>query len=269
MKVDRKKCENIFAAYTEHYNAADPKIKLKIDHTYRVAALSERIARSLKLSGEQVDLAWLIGLLHDIGRFEQIRRYGTFSDAKSIDHARFGVALLYGEDAKSLTDTGLLEQYVPEDCTDRERMLIRKVIENHSAYRIETGLDPEMEQFCHIIRDADKIDILRVSYETGIEAIYDVTTEQLLQDTVTEEVMQAFSEKHAVLRKYKKTSVDHIVGHISLVFELVYPESNLAVQEQGYLDKLLAFSSKNPMTQKQFMQLRKIVQEYFSGRHFS
>ena len=32
-----------------------------------------------------VDLAWLIGLLHDVGRFEQLKRYGTFIDSQSID----------------------------------------------------------------------------------------------------------------------------------------------------------------------------------------
>ena len=55
--------------------ASDEKIKLKIDHTYRVAGLCQRIAESLGLSEPDVDIAWLLGMLHDIGRFEQIRRF--------------------------------------------------------------------------------------------------------------------------------------------------------------------------------------------------
>ena len=35
-----------------------------------VLSLSTEIAKSLNLSDEEVDLASLIGLLHDIGRFE-------------------------------------------------------------------------------------------------------------------------------------------------------------------------------------------------------
>ena len=54
------------------------RVKLKIDHTYRVAALCARIAQSLALPPEDVDLAWLSGILHDVGRFEQLRRYNTF-----------------------------------------------------------------------------------------------------------------------------------------------------------------------------------------------
>ena len=42
MTLDRLHARQAFAAYTSHYNAADPKVKLKIDHTYRVAALCVR-----------------------------------------------------------------------------------------------------------------------------------------------------------------------------------------------------------------------------------
>lgn len=59
MTLDRLHARQAFAAYTSHYNATDPKVKLKIDHTYRVAALCERIANSLALPPQDVDLAWL------------------------------------------------------------------------------------------------------------------------------------------------------------------------------------------------------------------
>lgn len=41
MIIDRERVKNTFAEYTSGYNATDPKIKLKIDHTYRVAELCE------------------------------------------------------------------------------------------------------------------------------------------------------------------------------------------------------------------------------------
>ena len=97
MIIDRKNVEDTFKKYTDNYDTSDEKIKLKVDHTYRVAALSERIAISLGLDKADTDLAWLIGMLHDIGRFEQLKNYGTFSDADSIDHAHYGVELLLDE----------------------------------------------------------------------------------------------------------------------------------------------------------------------------
>ena len=104
MIIDRERVKNTFAEYTSGYNATDPKIKLKIDHTYRVAELCELIARDLKLDEYETDVAWLTGMLHDVGRFEQIRRYNTFNDAQSVDHANFGANLLFKE--------GLIDTYV-------------------------------------------------------------------------------------------------------------------------------------------------------------
>ena len=77
MIIDRERVKNTFAEYTSGYNATDPKIKLKIDHTYRVAELCELIARNLKIDEYETDVAWLTGMLHDVGRFEQIKRYNT------------------------------------------------------------------------------------------------------------------------------------------------------------------------------------------------
>lgn len=94
MKLDRDKAGKAFGNYVAQYNAKDEKVKLKIDHTYRVAALCEQIAQSISLSSDDVDIAWFSGLLHDVGRFEQLRRFGTFNDAQSIDHAMYGAEIL-------------------------------------------------------------------------------------------------------------------------------------------------------------------------------
>ena len=269
MIIDRKKVKNVFKEYTDNYDTSDEKIKLKVDHTYRVAALSERIARSLGLGDDDTNLAWLIGMLHDIGRFEQLKNYGTFSDAESIDHAHYGVELLFEDGliekfvsenaAKDLKGTkDLKETAVKSESEEKETKeiseldILRKAIWNHSAYRVEEGLSERVRMFCNIIRDADKIDILKVNYDVTLEVIYDVTTEELKNSGVTDEVMKAFMEHHAVLRSLKKTPIDNLVGHAALVFELVYNESFKIVKEQGYIEKMLSYVSDNQDTVKKF-----------------
>ncbi len=101
--MNRTRIKQTFADYTNKYNASDPKIRLKIDHTYRVAALAERIARTVTDIPIDRDLAWTMGMLHDVGRFEQVKRYGTFVDSESIDHAELGITILFEE--------GLLTQF--------------------------------------------------------------------------------------------------------------------------------------------------------------
>lgn len=95
--INKEKALKTFEKYVEKYNPEDEKIKLKKEHIQRVAKVAEEIAKSENLTDEDIDLAWLIGLLHDIGRFEQIRRYHTFNDGKSINHAEMGVKILFDE----------------------------------------------------------------------------------------------------------------------------------------------------------------------------
>lgn len=287
MKINREHIKKTFQEYTDRYDSANPKIKLKIDHTYRVADLCEQIAQSLELSAAEVDLAWLSGMLHDVGRFEQLRRYNTFSDAQSIDHARFAVELLY--------DEGLITDYVPEISTTElvagartwrsmggvneshtsqsEDMplsdisqTLRIAIGEHSAYRIQKELDERTRMFCQILRDADKVDIFRVICDTPMEEVYGFQTKDILRSAITPEVMQAFYEHHAVLRKLKKCPADYIVAHGSLTFELVYSESLRIAKEQGYLKQMMSFQSENPDTAEIFEDLRKDLNDYLEER---
>lgn len=255
MQIDRQKALHAFADYVEGYNAEDPKVKLKIDHTYRVAGFCQSIARSLELPQEGIDLAWLCGLLHDVGRFEQLRNYGTFIDAQSIDHAMYGAEILF--------DQGKIRDYVEDGSEDD---FLRKVVSCHSAYRIPEEYDEKTVLFANILRDADKVDILRVNVETPLEEIYNVSTEVLRSESVTPKVLQAFREGHTVLRSLKRTAVDNVVGHISLVYELVFPVSLRMVAEQGYLDQLMDFQSENSDTRRDFAAIREKMTEYLASQ---
>ena len=200
MKIDRVRAQRAFAAYTAHYNAADPKVKLKIDHTYRVAALCARIARSLSLPPEDVDLAWLCGLLHDVGRFEQLRRYNTFIDSQSVSHAALSVQVLF--------DEGRIRDYVDDPAEDA---LLCTAVEWHSAFRLPEKLDARTRTFSQLLRDADKIDILRVNVETPLEEIYNVSTVALRQSPVTPAVLDAFKD---TVEGYKLQSMGVILSYI-------------------------------------------------------
>lgn len=252
-KIVRKQVMEAFKKYTDAYDSSDEKIKLKIAHTYRVAALCERIAKSEGMPEREINLAWLLGMLHDVGRFEQLRRYGTFLDRESIDHAALGADILFLD--------GEIRRYTADDSEDH---LLELAVRVHNAYRIPENLDTRTEKFCNILRDADKIDILRVNVEVPLEEIYDATTEELRGTEISHEVIQSFSEHHAVLAKLKKTPVDHVAGHISLAFELVFDESRRIVAEQGYLERLMNFESANPKTKEQFAVLREEMQRYLT-----
>lgn len=274
--INRKNVINAFAEYVRNYDPSDEKIKLKIDHTYRVAGLCQRIAESLGLSEPDVDIAWLLGMLHDIGRFEQIRCFGTFNDVQSVDHAEFGADLLFKE--------GLIRKFAEgyyEECElarsgneeaeqiiknnehhNKDTGLIEMAIRQHNKYRVKEDLTERQRMFCDILRDADKVDIFKVNADIPMEIIYDVTTEELKNGVITKEVLESFYKKETVLKSVRRSAVDNIVGHISLLFELVYKESYRQAKEQGYVYKLLDFKSDVPEVNAEFDDMRKYVDEF-------
>ena len=79
--IDRVRAAAAFKTYTDAYDAANPRIALKIEHTYHVAEACDAVARKQGWSPQDIDLAWLCGLLHDMGRFEQLRRWDKIGRA--------------------------------------------------------------------------------------------------------------------------------------------------------------------------------------------
>jgi len=68
--IDIQKARIAFKEFLNRYGDKDtPGFNLKVVHTYHVVDNAITIARKLNLSEEDVCLAELIALLHDIGRF--------------------------------------------------------------------------------------------------------------------------------------------------------------------------------------------------------
>ena len=247
--INREFVRKSFEEYSGRYDASKLKIKLKIEHTYRVAALSDRISDSLGLSKEDKDIAWIIGMLHDIARFEQVRIYDSYNDAQTVDHAQFGADLLFGGELSTDKSNKLISDYVREGELGREDLkLIETAIRNHNKYRIDKDLSEREILFCNIIRDADKVDIIKANTDFPLWEIYNVSSEELASAPITPEVLEAFNEGHAILRSLKKSPADNILGHLSLCYELVFKESFVALKEYGYLEKFLEYESDNPDT---------------------
>ena len=296
--IDYNKAQEMFEKYLETYDLQDGSIQLKIRHTYEVVKKSEYIAKELKLDKENIELAKVIALLHDIGRFEQIRRFGTFNDAQSVDHAEFGADLLFKEGLIRKFAEGYYEEcelaqsYNQSDYCQEERKikeflvnndattvddeqiiknnehhnkdtgLLELAIRQHNKYRVKEDLTERQRMFCDILRDADKVDIFKVNADIPMEIIYDVTTEELKSGVISKEVLESFYKRETVLKSVRKSAVDHIVGHISLLFELVYKESYRQAKEQGYVYKLLDFKSDVPEVNAEFGDMRKYVDEF-------
>ena len=120
--IDLQYSKKAFENYLNDYDRKNEKIKLKIVHTYGVMECSKKNAEDMKMSAEDCELAQLIGLLHDIGRFEQLKCYNSFEPG-TMNHAAFGAKILFEE--------RLIRCFVEEDKWDE---IIKIAIGHHSDY---------------------------------------------------------------------------------------------------------------------------------------
>ena len=124
-------------------------MRLKRIHTDKVVANARAIAAGEGFDAETSAVCVAAALLHDTGRYEQLKRYNTFRDSDSVDHAVFSHDIV--------RDLGWLE-----DCSESERKSVLDAVLFHNRRDVPDGLDALTFAASHTVRDADKLDIFRV-----------------------------------------------------------------------------------------------------------
>lgn len=242
----------VFNKYVQAYDIHNPKVELKVKHTYSVVNKAKAIASSLSLEQEDIDLACLIALLHDIGRFEQLRIYNSFYDHQTVDHADLGVDILFKEK--------LIEALIDSREFDA---IIYHAIKNHNKYQIEDGLSKRALLHANIIRDADKIDNLEIKCTMPLETVFDKGKEEIEKQTITPEVFSYFKQHTTVLSTLRKTDLDVWLSHLAFVFDFHFPYCFKEVIEQNYIDTLYhRLAYQNPKTKQQMQEIYQEVINY-------
>lgn len=258
--IDRQRVLQAFKSYISAYDPQNPKIALKVAHTYRVADLCDDIARSLDLAPYEVDLAWLCGILHDAGRFEQVRRYNTFVDARSVSHAKLGAEVLFQNAAGP---AGGIRNYVHPSSDDET---IRTAVAHHSDLALPNDLDPRTLRLCNIVRDADKIDILKVNQDSPVDDIYPFGEAELERSPVSPAVVETFMRHELVPNAIRRHPADMFVGHICFIWGLAYPRSLELMVQQGYVFSMLRRHFSNPETATVFTQMDAHLRGWLQSR---
>jgi len=252
--IDLEKAEMVLDEYISHYGDDDAKIVLKKQHIKRVRQEAREIAQSLNLEEDDVKLAELIGLLHDIGRFEQIKRYHTFSDKNSIDHAELGLEILFQE------------EYIRKFIQDKQYdSIIDKAIHNHNKYRIEEGLTEKELLHSKIIRDADKIDILKLKVTEPLETLYN--RNEIKDESISEEVYQQFLNHQAIDRSIVKTDLDIWIVDIAFVFDLYFPISFKKVEKNECIHALITrINYQEEKTKIKMKKIEEVAYQYMQEK---
>lgn len=230
---------NWFEAYVSSFltgvEDSDDKIILKKEHSYRVVACIRNLAESIELNDLDTELVSCIALLHDVGRFEQHKKYNTFSDIKSEDHADLGVQIIQNQE--------FVNEFTEQEI---ERMLL--AISYHNKFAIPSIDDKTAEVYIKILRDADKLDIFKVATDDYINMKY--SKEKIIglelpdKPGVSKKIYESLMKEKSADYKSLETLADFKLLQMAWVFDINYKKTYKIINEKGYIKNIYDTMSK-------------------------
>ena len=212
---------NYFDEYIKNYDMSDSRISYKYYHSYRVMDNMIVLAKSMNLPYADIELAKCIGLLHDIGRFEQLKKINSFND-KLLDHGDYGEDIVRKENSL---------KYFDIDPVNYE--IVYKSIRNHNKYQIEPNLTKRELLFAKMIRDADKLDIL---YALNNNEIKSVIWED--DSDICDRVKNQFFNNKQVKNNGTENKNEKIITMFSFIYDFNYNASINILKNNQYYEKI-------------------------------
>ena len=231
------------AAYMKSFYSDDAEVQrgilIKEKHTGYVTANCVELAKFLKLSTHDTELAEIIGLFHDVGRFYQYKIYKTFNDADSEDHADLAL--------KVIDELEFFNELSAQDFD-----VVKFAIQNHNKKLIAPCDDERKIFFAKIIRDADKLDIYRVLEPFLAQSAADKmpnfikATSRLVAEISPDFVENFVTGNQADYRKIR-TNGDRKIVRLMWIYDINFSWTMQKIVERGYIEKIV---SNLPMDEK-------------------
>ena len=192
----------IFNEYAKKFDLTIDPIMGKFHHSYRVYEYGKDIAKSLNLSEHDIYIVSIACLFHDVSRFLQWTLYNTYEDAKSFDH---------GDKSYEILKDELIDKM---NLSDEDKNIVLKACKIHNKYQIEGELTAKELVACKIVRDADKIDIMK---EQGV-----ITKEGKVNIEIVDTLMQ---HKMVPNRMCNGSEIDATLRLLAFTFDVNYKYS--------------------------------------------
>lgn len=258
MSIDIAGHREQFLAFVESYTGGveNAPLRLKVEHSFRVLEHVELLVTMeappspLARDKELARAAVLAALYHDCGRFPQFRDYHTFADAYSINHAQLGVDVI--------REQGFLRHE-----TDRVRELAETAVGLHNQYALPTALTPEVRLITDMVREADKLDILRIivghldnalpekdSVLLHVRDEPQTWTPSVMADVLAGRVIH-YSDLHYI------NDFRLLLG--TWLHELNFPATRSALAHSGVMDTILDGLPHTPEMEKAVLYLRALL----------
>ncbi|MBE8953061.1 MAG: HD domain-containing protein [Quinella sp. 1Q7] len=222
------------ASYMKSFYSDDAEVQqgilIKEKHTGYVTANCVELAKFLKLSTHDTQLAEIIGLFHDVGRFRQYSLYKTFNDADSEDHADLGI--------KVIDELNFFKELSAPDY-----QLVKFAIQNHNKKTVAPTDDERKNFFAKIIRDADKLDIYRVLEpflaQENADKMPKFIKGKARPDISPDFVENFVTGEQADYRKIR-TNGDRKIVRLMWLYDINFSWTMQKIVERGFIEKIVS-----------------------------
>lgn len=215
---------NIFWNIIKIYDLNENNILRKVIHSFDVAKNCFSVACNLKLNGKERYLCYLIGLFHDIGRFEQWVKYKTYDDKKSIDHGELSYKILSELDCKKLFSLNI-----------KEEKIFKEAIRYHT--KPYCGKCKKIIMYNSILKDCDAFSNV-VSTANGMQQM------TAAQNGVTKQVLDAFYNKQLLNVFSPQTKLDRCLSLTACCYYVKSIFIRKQIIEANYIDMIYETFSK-------------------------
>ena len=254
--INIEEAKESFNSYVSQFDGNNLRVQVKKRHTLSVVNVAKNISEKLNLSDEDVSLAQLIALLHDIGRFEQEEIYHTFKDDEISNHAQIGVNLLFNK--------GLIRIFIKDNQYDE---IIQKAIFNHNKFEIEKGLSEKELLHCKLVRDADKTDNFEVKQYQDLKTLLGKTKEEAEKEKITDKVWQQFLEEKTIISSTRVTAMDHWISFLAWIYDYNFVPSLEYVEKSEAIDKVInRLNYKDSDTKNKMEYAREALHRYIQEK---
>lgn len=253
-----EKGKQFFEEYTKKFIKTrdfyiSDNLQLKRDHSLRVAKLAAYIAKKLDLDEQECKMAEFIGLMHDLGRFQQFEKYQSFDDLKTEDHAALSVSVLKSE-------------AFFEELPEAEQQIIIQAIEMHNKLTI-TSKEKPVILLSQILRDADKLDLweLTVSYlkRDGSFGLPSISFNLPKTPGINEAVIKGILSGKPVSKKDLQSVNDFKLFLMAMVFDLNFKASFQLLNQKQLITKIYDTLPKRDDVISVYRQIRLFIENKF------
>lgn len=237
--------EDWFARFAQGYCQAQSEdrspLELKIRHTALVLEHARRILTAHTFAPSVARAIALAALYHDVGRFPQFARWGTFKDSQSVNHGLLGVKIL-----KNCQPLAAEEKII--------RILVWAAVGLHNRFALPPHLSADLHSVAHAVRDADKCDIVRIMAEELNKSgpkhravvLHVQDDPSLWTPKVVEDVCAGRVASYADLHSVNDFRL--LLG--SWLYDLRFAVSANYIKQNGYMEQLLAPLPAAPVVQR-------------------